>query len=117
MANASPGPRATGPTADAQHAPAANLERMKRRPSKKATDARTGDHDQVAFLTLREAAEQIGVDPADLAGFIREAGLEPSGPESEWVLEAADVERLRAERAKSAQRNASELAKAARELG
>ncbi len=56
------------------------------------------------------------MNPADLAGFIREAGLEPEGPEDEWVLEAADVRKLEAERTKVEQRNLGELEKAARAL-
>lgn len=92
---------------------AANLRRMSKRAPKKAG---TSGSARSAHLTLQQAAERIGMDPADLAGFIREAGLQPLGPESEWVLEAADVEKLQAERTKSAQRNASELARAAREV-
>lgn len=56
------------------------------------------------------------MNPADLAGFIRESGLEPEGPEDEWVLEAADVRKLEAERTKVEQRNLGELEKAARAL-
>ena len=56
------------------------------------------------------------MDPAALAGFIREAGLEPTGPESEWRLEASDVIKLKAERSKIELRNLSELEKAARGL-
>lgn len=69
-----------------------------------------------AHLSLTEAAQLIGMDPADLAGSIREAGLAPAGPEAEWRLEAADVMRLGAERAKAEQRNLRELEKAARQL-
>lgn len=67
-------------------------------------------------LTLPQAAEQIGVNPADLAGFIREAGLEPAGPESEWRLQAAEVEALKKERHKIAVQNKAQLEKAASQL-
>lgn len=67
-------------------------------------------------LTLPQAAEQIGVNPADLAGFIREAGLEPAGPESEWRLQAAEVEALKKERHKIAAQNKAQLEKAASQL-
>ena len=56
------------------------------------------------------------MDPAALAGSIREAGLEPAGSESEWRLEAVDVMKLKAERSKIEQRNLAEWAKAARRL-
>lgn len=62
-------------------------------------------------FTLPQAAELIGLSSAELAEFIREAGLEPKGPEAEWRLDAADVLALKAEREKRASRNLSELQK------
>lgn len=67
-------------------------------------------------LSLPQAAHLIGVDPADLAGFIREAGLEPEGPESEWRLAAEDVLKLKSEREKAARRNLNELEMAVKGL-
>lgn len=88
----------------------------KRSPTKKAPAGTPPGGTAGQHLTLLQAAELIGMDPATLAGFIREAGLEPAGPESEWRLEAADVMRFKAERRKIEQRNVSELEKAARGL-
>lgn len=62
-------------------------------------------------FTLPQAAELIGLSPAELAEFIREAGVEPKGPEAEWRLEAVDVLALKAEREKRARQNLGELAK------
>lgn len=96
---------------------AATLKDMKKRsPTRKARGVTAPGDTAGEQLTLPQAAELIGMDPAALAGFIREAGLEPAGPESEWRLEAADVLKLKAERAKLEQRNLAELAKAARGL-
>lgn len=88
----------------------------KRSPTPKARSATAPGRTAGEPLTLPQAAELIGMNPAALAGFIREAGLEPAGPESEWRLEAADVMKLKSERSKVAQRNQSELEKAARGL-
>ena len=88
--------------------------------SKRGRSSKQGERADAAesseTLTLTQAAELIGMNPADLAGFIREAGLEPAGPEAEWRLESADVMKLGAERVKTAQRNLAELAKAAEAL-
>ena len=90
---------------------------MKRRgPNRKARSRKATAEGAEKHLTLQQAAAQIGMNPADLAGFIREAGLEPEGPEDEWVLEADDVRKLKAERDKMEQRNLGELEKAARSL-
>ncbi len=62
-------------------------------------------------LTLLEAAERIGMPPAELAEVIREAGIAPKGPEAEWRLEARDVDALQAERTKRDQQNRRELEK------
>ncbi|MFA5593837.1 MAG: hypothetical protein WDA15_00995 [Trueperaceae bacterium] len=88
----------------------------KRSPTRKARGVSAPGDTAGEQLTLPQAAELIGMDPAALAGSIREAGLEPAGPESEWRLEAADVMKLKAERSKIEQRNLAELAKAARGL-
>ncbi len=68
------------------------------------------------YLTLPEAAEEIGVSLADLAGFIRDAGLDPTGPAEEWRLEAAEVEALKAERHMIGQQNQAQLEKASSRL-
>jgi len=60
-------------------------------------------------LSLHEAARRIGLEAAELADVIREAGVAPAGPEVEWRLEARDVDALQAERLKGAQRNRREL--------
>ncbi len=89
---------------------------MKKRGANRKTRSRTATGEGDSHLTLQQAAAQIGMNPADLAGFIREAGLQPEGPEDEWVLAADDVRKLEAERAKSEQRNLNELEKAVRSL-
>jgi hypothetical protein len=53
----------------------------------------------------------IGLEVGELAEFIREAGVEPKGPEAEWRLAAADVLALQAERDKRASKNLAELEK------
>lgn len=94
----------------------ATLGHMSKRGRSSTQGERGAAAERSETLTLAQAAELIGMNPADLAGFIREAGLEPAGPEAEWRLEADDVMKLKAERAKTAQRNLAELAKAAEAL-
>lgn len=62
-------------------------------------------------LTLKEAAERIGIAPGELAEIIREAGIAPKLPKGEWRLGFEEVSALMRERARVSERNERELAK------
>lgn len=66
-----------------------------------------------AVLSLHEAARELGLTEDDLVALVLEAGVALPGPREGWLLDAADVEAVKAEREKQRAKNLAELAKLA----
>lgn len=60
-------------------------------------------------VSLPDAARALGLAEDELVELMREAGVRLEGPRSSWLLDAADVEAVTAERKRLRERNRREL--------
>src|SRR5690606_9643860 len=70
-----------------------------------------------ARLSVPEAARRLGLAEEDLVALMREAGVRLEGPVEGWMLDAADVDAVTAERERLAARNLRALQRLSEELG
>ena len=80
-------------------------------------DAGAGRHGSGARLSVPEAARRLGLAEEDLVALMREAGVRLEGPVEGWMLDAADVDAVTAERERLAARNRRALERLSEELG
>src|SRR5690606_22265290 len=80
-------------------------------------DAGAGRHGSGARLSVPEAARRLGLAEEDLVALMREAGVRLEGPVEGWMLDAADVDAVTAERERLAARNLRALQRLSEELG
>lgn len=81
-----------------------------------AGDTTGGRRSASGRRSVPEAARALGLEEDVLVELMREAGVSLEGPREAWLLDAADVEALVAERERQRQENLRELERLGRAL-